>query len=117
MSENNNLTIETLLAIVILMVYTVASPIFEKKNFHYMHESGLCMIIGIIITFIAMFVVPGSNFADTFNFDDQIFFTFILPPIIFSAGYNLRRTTFFKYFLLNRLNLCEALEQTGGEHL
>ena len=49
MSENNNLTIETLLAIVILMVYTVASPIFEKKNFHYMHESGLCMIIGIII--------------------------------------------------------------------
>ena len=99
MSENNNLTIETLLAIVILMVYTVASPIFEKKNFHYMHESGLCMIIGIIITFIAMFVVPGSNFADTFNFDDQIFFTFILPPIIFSAGYNLRRTTFFKYFM------------------
>lgn len=98
-SESNDLTIETLLAIVILMVYTVASPIFEKIKFHYMHESGLCMIIGIIITFIAMFVVPGSNFADTFNFNDQIFFTFILPPIIFSAGYNLRRTSFFKYFM------------------
>lgn len=27
-----------------------------------------------------------------------MFFTFILPPIIFAAGYNLRRNTFFKYF-------------------
>lgn len=30
-------------------------------------------------------------------FDDAIFFNFILPPIIFSAGYNLRRRAFFKY--------------------
>ena len=34
----------------------------------------------------------------TLSFDQQIFFTFILPPIIFSAGYNLKRKSFFKYF-------------------
>jgi hypothetical protein len=28
-----------------------------------------------------------------------MFFTFILPPIIFAAGYNLRGRSFFKYFL------------------
>ncbi len=33
------------------------------------------------------------------KFDSEIFFTFILPPIIFAAGYNLRRRSFFKYFL------------------
>jgi NhaP-type Na+/H+ or K+/H+ antiporter len=33
------------------------------------------------------------------KFDDEMFFTFILPPIIFAAGYNLRRRSFFKYFL------------------
>jgi hypothetical protein len=33
------------------------------------------------------------------KFDDEIFFTFILPPIIFAAGYNLRGRSFFKYFL------------------
>jgi NhaP-type Na+/H+ or K+/H+ antiporter len=33
----------------------------------------------------------------TLVFDDAIFFNFILPPIIFSAGYNLRRRSFFKY--------------------
>lgn len=33
------------------------------------------------------------------KFDSEVFFTFILPPIIFAAGYNLRRRSFFKYFL------------------
>jgi NhaP-type Na+/H+ or K+/H+ antiporter len=34
---------------------------------------------------------------NSFKFDDAIFFNLILPPIIFSAGYNLRRKSFFKY--------------------
>lgn len=97
--EDKNLTLVSLLAIVILTLYTVASPIFEKYNFHYMHESGLCMIIGVIITLLAMLSSPGTNYTKTLKFNDEIFFTFILPPIIFSAGYNLRRTTFFKYFM------------------
>jgi sodium/hydrogen exchanger-like protein 6/7 len=34
---------------------------------------------------------------NNFKFDDAIFFNFMLPPIIFSAGYNLRRKSFFKH--------------------
>ncbi|MCQ2816995.1 MAG: cation:proton antiporter [archaeon] len=97
--EEKNLTIISLLAIVILTLYTVAAPIFEKYNFHYMHESGLCMIIGVLITLLAKSKYTTATFTESFNFNDEIFFTFILPPIIFSAGYNLRRTTFFKYFM------------------
>lgn len=37
--------------------------------------------------------------SNTLQFSDEMFFTFILPPIIFAAGYNIRRKAFFKYFL------------------
>jgi len=94
-----DLNLVTLLAIIILMIYTVSAPIFEKVHFHYMHESGLCMIIGVVISLIAIFFDPHANFTKSINFNGDIFFTFVLPPIIFSAGYNLHRASFFKYFI------------------
>ena len=95
----DDLNLVTLLAIIILMIYTVSAPIFEKIHFHYMHESGLCMIIGVIVSLVAIFFDPHANFTRSINFSGDIFFTFVLPPIIFSAGYNLRRASFFKYFI------------------
>jgi hypothetical protein len=61
MSESH-LTLETLLAILILLLYTVSTPLFEKYHFHYMHESGLCMLIGIGITLIVMVISPEVKF-------------------------------------------------------
>ena len=97
--EGQDLNLVTLLAIIILMIYTVSAPIFEKIHFHYMHESGMCMIIGVIISLIAIFFDPHANFTKSINFSGDVFFTFVLPPIIFSAGYNLHRASFFKYFI------------------
>ena len=97
--SGQDLNLVTLLAIIILMIYTVAAPIFEKIHFHYMHESGLCMIIGVIVSLIAIFFDPNANFTKSINFSGDVFFTFVLPPIIFSAGYNLRKASFFKYFI------------------
>lgn len=34
----------------------------------------------------------------TFNFNDSVFFYGLLPPIIFAAGYNLKKRRFFQYF-------------------
>ena len=97
--SGQDLNLVTLLAIIILMIYTVAAPIFEKIHFHYMHESGLCMIIGVVVSLIAIFFDPHANFTKSINFSGDVFFTFVLPPIIFSAGYNLRKASFFKYFV------------------
>jgi hypothetical protein len=58
----SQLPLEALLAIIILLLYTIAAPLFEKYKFHYMHESGLCMLIGIGITVIAMIVSPEVLF-------------------------------------------------------
>jgi hypothetical protein len=59
--EEGFLSLQTLIAILILLVYTVAAPLFEKYHFHYMHESGVCMIIGVIVTLFAMIINPSVN--------------------------------------------------------
>jgi hypothetical protein len=58
MSSESHLTLETLIAIIILLIYTISAPIFEKYHFHYMHESGMCMLIGVAVTVVAMIIYP-----------------------------------------------------------
>ena len=100
LEENErNLNLDTLIAIIILVIYTVAAPIFDKIHFHYMHESGLCMIIGVLITSLSSLMSSNKDYTKSLNFNEGVFFTFVLPLIIFSAGYNLRRQSFFKYFM------------------
>ena len=94
----NNLNFKTLIAIFLLLVYIISAPIFIKIKFYFLHQSGLCMILGMLISLITHFITPFDNYKKSLEFNDNVFFTFILPPIIFSAGYNIKVKTFFKYF-------------------
>lgn len=96
--EEEHLSLQVLLAVILLVLYVIAAPIFEKINFHYMHESGVIMLLGIGITLTFKFFIPSLDFTKSLAFNDKIFFTFVLPLIIFGAGYNLKKRQFFKYF-------------------
>jgi NhaP-type Na+/H+ or K+/H+ antiporter len=101
--QNEMLSAKTLIAVAIVFLYTISSPIMHKFKFYVLHESGMSMLIGLLVTFCAMIINPETSFANTLYFDDAIFFNFILPPIIFSAGYNLKRKSFFKYIAFTLL--------------
>lgn len=60
--SEKHLSLETLIAILILLFYTISAPLFEKFHFHYMHESGMCMLIGVAVTLIAMVISPHVKF-------------------------------------------------------
>ena len=96
--EEEHLSLQVLSAVILLVLYVIAAPIFEKINFHYMHESGVIMLLGIGITLTFKFFIPSLDFTKSLAFSDKIFFTFVLPLIIFGAGYNLKKRQFFKYF-------------------
>ena len=93
-----NLNFKTLIAILLLLVYIISAPIFVKIKFYFLHQSGLCMLLGMLISLITHFITPFENYKKSLEFNDNVFFTFILPPIIFSAGYNIKVKSFFKYF-------------------
>jgi NhaP-type Na+/H+ or K+/H+ antiporter len=65
----------------------------EHVHFHYIHETGIGIILGAIFGAILYF----KN-EEEVSFNGEAFFEFILPPIIFAAGYNLRKEKFFAYF-------------------
>ena len=96
--ESEHLSLQVLLAVILLVLYVIAAPVFEKIHFHYMHESGVVMLLGIGITLTFKFFIPSLDFTKSLAFNDKIFFTFVLPLIIFGAGYNLKKRQFFKYF-------------------
>ena len=96
--ESEHLSLQVLLAVILLVLYVIAAPVFEKIHFHYMHESGVVMLLGIGITLTFKYFIPSLDFTKSLAFSDKIFFTFVLPLIIFGAGYNLKKRQFFKYF-------------------
>ena len=91
-----DLSTKTVTIGLIMLIYTTCSTIFSKLNFHYIHESSVCMLLGMLISLITWFT--SNDTSNILNFDEEIFFNLILPPIIFAAGYNLRKRAFFKYF-------------------
>ncbi len=53
MQKSHLLSAKVLIAVGILFIYTIASSVFNKINFHYIHESGLSMLMGMAITLFA----------------------------------------------------------------
>lgn len=96
--EYIELSLETLVLCIMLVCYIISGPLFIKNKIKIIKASGFTMIVGICITLINKFFMVESNFFKGFQFNNSLFFTLILPIIIFNAGYNTKMDKFLKYF-------------------
>jgi NhaP-type Na+/H+ or K+/H+ antiporter len=81
----------------LIIIYTMTGSYIEHIRFSYIHETGVAIILGMGISLIAS-LFGYSEFNYAFKFSENLFFFVLLPPIVFAAGYNMKRKKFFKHF-------------------
>ena len=89
---NPNLPFIVAIIFIMLMIYVIVGSYMEHKHAPFGHETGVALVLGLIISSIIHYLFIELEM--TFNGD--IFFYVCLPPIIFAAGFNMRRRRFFE---------------------
>uniref|UniRef100_UPI003AAB3948 sodium/hydrogen exchanger 7 isoform X6 n=1 Tax=Centroberyx gerrardi TaxID=166262 RepID=UPI003AAB3948 len=105
----NLLTFILLLTLTILTIW-----LFKHRRVRFLHETGLAMIYGLLVGVILRYGIPATSYHNktppscslkegpvstlllNVTFDPEVFFNILLPPIIFHAGYSLKKRHFFR---------------------
>ena len=80
-----------LLVAVVLVATFIGSYVVIRRQFHLLPESSVGIFVGFIIG--GVLRVAGVK-EGAWSFDPEVFFYVMLPPIIFDAGYALKRRLF-----------------------
>jgi len=82
--------------LLLMLIFFWMENVMHKYKPKVGHETGITILLGICFS-LAYFKWHGVNATDyeVFHFRPYVFFDFILPPIIFNSGYNMRRKKFF----------------------
>jgi len=89
---NPNLPFIVAIIFIMLMIYVIAGSYMEHKHTPFGHETGVALLVGLIISSI----IHYSFIELEMTFNGDVFFYVCLPPIIFAAGFNMRRRRFFE---------------------
>lgn len=86
-----------LIVIFLFMAYMIIGQNLEHNHCIIGHESGIIILIGMVISYVTL-AAGVASLEKLLEFDPNFFFYFCLPPIVFAAGYNLKRKKFFENF-------------------
>ncbi|XP_074314780.1 sodium/hydrogen exchanger 1-like [Silene latifolia] len=67
------------------------------KNNRWISKTTLILLMGSVAGALILLLTQGRT-ALVFKFDEQLFFNYVLPPIIFNAGFEVRKKQFFRNF-------------------
>eukprot|EP01122_Echinamoeba_exundans_P014001 TRINITY_DN6250_c0_g1_i1.p1 TRINITY_DN6250_c0_g1~~TRINITY_DN6250_c0_g1_i1.p1 ORF type:complete len:603 (-),score=192.92 TRINITY_DN6250_c0_g1_i1:84-1892(-) len=87
-----------LMLVMVLVIVFVVGYLLKNAHFHYLHESGAAMLIGLVTGILIRYGTNAETLRGVVAFDQHFFFLVLLPPIIFESGYNMKRGHFFYNF-------------------
>ena len=97
-AHDNSVEIIYCIFLLTLVVFTIIGAYMEQKHFIFGHETGVIILLGMLISYIA-YKAGGDSEDYAFNFNITVFFDLALPLILFAAGFNMRRKEFFDNFV------------------
>lgn len=80
----------------VLLLYVTIGSWMETKHFCFGHETGVIIIVGMLISIVIANIKDNIDFLE---WNNDLFFDILLPLIIFTTGYNIRRRKFFENFV------------------
>ena len=86
-----------IIVMLVLIVYMFLGSLLEKYHCVVGHEAGLVILFGMMISLLLYFT-GHEDMTNMMSFDENFFFYFCLPPIVFASGYNMKRKKFFENF-------------------
>uniref|UniRef100_A0A6V7QR05 Cation/H+ exchanger transmembrane domain-containing protein n=1 Tax=Ananas comosus var. bracteatus TaxID=296719 RepID=A0A6V7QR05_ANACO len=82
--------------VAVLCLCIVVGHLLEENR--WVNESITAIVIGCIVGTIILFSSKGRN-SHILRFNEEVFFIYLLPPIIFNAGFQVKKKQFFQNFL------------------
>ncbi|CAL9751507.1 unnamed protein product [Musa acuminata subsp. burmannicoides] len=82
--------------VAVLCLCMVVGHLLEESR--WTNESITSIVIGCIVGTIILVASKGKN-SHIVRFDQELFFMYLLPPIIFNAGFQVKKKQFFHNFL------------------
>ena len=91
--ETENMEFYCVLFIAMLFFF-ISAAANERYKWKVGHQTSFTIIFGVVIALI-LWVVFGDKRTQIYKFKQDLFFDFLLPPIILNSGFNMRRKKFF----------------------